>query len=49
MAGIKNLIICDPYEKPHQYWNWNFDDRTKRKWIELISGQKKNRRPAGLS
>ena len=40
MAGIKNLIICDPYEKPHQYWNY---DRTKRKF-ELISG----RRPAGF-
>ena len=40
MSGIKNLIICGPYERPSKYWKY---DRTKRKF-ELISG----RRPAGF-
>ena len=40
MSGIKNLIICGPYEAPSQHWKY---DRIKRKF-ELASG----RRPAGF-
>ncbi len=40
MSGIKNLIICNPYELPPQHWNYN---RQKRKF-ELVSG----RRSAGF-
>jgi type III restriction enzyme len=40
MSGIKNLIICNPYNKPSQHWNYN---RQKRKF-ELIAG----RRSAGF-
>lgn len=40
MSEIKNLIICNPYEEPSQYWKYN---RDKRKF-ELIPG----RRPAGF-
>ena len=40
MSGIKNLIICNPYEEPSQHWKY---DRTKRKF-ELVS----KRRPAGF-
>ena len=40
MEGIKNLIICGPYEVPSQHWKY---DRTKRKF-DLISG----RRSAGF-
>jgi len=40
MSGIKNLIICNPYEKPSQHWSYS---REKRKF-ELIP----DRRPAGF-
>ena len=40
MSGIKNLIICGPYEIPSQHWKY---DRTNRKF-DLVSG----RRPAGF-
>ncbi len=40
MSGIKNLIVCNPYEKPSQHWKY---DRTKRKF-DLTPG----RRPAGF-
>ena len=40
MEGIKNLIICGPYERPSQYWKY---DRTRKKF-EIASG----RRPAGF-
>ncbi len=40
MSGIKNLIICGPYDVPSQHWRY---DRTKRKF-ELVPG----RRPAGF-
>jgi len=40
MTGIKNLIICNPYQEPSQFWKYN---RDKRKF-ELIQG----RRPAGF-
>ncbi len=40
MTGIKNLIICNPYDVPSQHWKYN---REKRKF-ELTQG----RRPAGF-
>ena len=40
MAGIKKLIICNPYEMPSQHWEY---DRMKRKF-ELVAG----RRSAGF-
>lgn len=40
MSGIKDLIICNPYEKPSRHWKY---DRNKRKF-HLIDG----RRPAGF-
>jgi len=40
MSGIKNLIICNPYQVPSQHWKYN---REKRKF-DLVSG----RRPAGF-
>ena len=40
MSGIKNLIICKPYQEPSQHWKYN---REKRKF-ELIS----SRRSAGF-
>ncbi len=40
MEGIKNLIICNPYDVPSKHWRY---DRTKRKF-DLVSG----RRSAGF-
>lgn len=40
MAGIKNLIICDPYQRPSRHWKY---DRTRRKF-EQVAG----RRSAGF-
>ena len=39
MTGIKNLIICNPYEKPLCYWEYN---RTTREYEK-----KSGRRPSG--
>jgi len=40
MSKIDNLIVCNPYDMPSQYWKY---DRSKRAF-NLVSG----RRPSGI-